>query len=403
MAEHGTEIVFPEQIDEPTQSKIALWFKFREVADNERFGDYFNRTLDEVAEQYRQLLRVEPGIATYDWLVQSYTEAQRKRKDEEASEKTTRITDDDYTGKVVSFGKQTAITGVGNDEETTMYGKGITKYVNENMADNISKEHHSGVDILNGSVVKNGAEVESGSDSMQSVDASFTHHDGDTVITDDGYVVNNSKSLAKVNPMSITYGSSQTPPVADPIIDHTAQDGGVNADGMPLDWTSPSSQGQEFGRDVNHSEHKEHDHDINISRNGISNGSSSKEHRFDDVTDTTEQTHGKQFDKSVEQSYNKSTGSTESTGGADTLQKKTDSLQTTENGGADVVSEQANRITAGQDSGSRDLTSKDQYRQTGRSEAPADIMKRAVVFITGTNAWKWLKDQLEVCFMGIYE
>lgn len=56
------------------QRTIEDWFDDREVVDNEMFDVYFRRVLNRDYKRYKELLRIEPGVAKYDWLVNRYNE-----------------------------------------------------------------------------------------------------------------------------------------------------------------------------------------------------------------------------------------------------------------------------------------------------------------------------------------
>lgn len=70
---------FPEEIDDPTQEAIISWFYDRRVCDNEKFERFFNRELLLRYPQYVQLLRIDPTVSGFDWLVTDYTERLLKR------------------------------------------------------------------------------------------------------------------------------------------------------------------------------------------------------------------------------------------------------------------------------------------------------------------------------------
>ena len=65
---------FPAIIDETTQELITEWFKNRHVADNSKFITWFNRSLNLNYPYYRQLLRIDPTVSEYDWLIENYKE-----------------------------------------------------------------------------------------------------------------------------------------------------------------------------------------------------------------------------------------------------------------------------------------------------------------------------------------
>lgn len=66
---------FPTDIDEPTQELIKEWFQYRQVADNNKFIPWFNRSLNLNYPYYRQLLRIDPTVSNYDWLIENYKES----------------------------------------------------------------------------------------------------------------------------------------------------------------------------------------------------------------------------------------------------------------------------------------------------------------------------------------
>lgn len=57
----------------------------------------------------------------------------------------------------------------------------------------------------------------------------------------------------------------------------------------------------------------------------------------------------------------------------------------------------------GQDVSNKQSDEDTRERYTGRHEAPQDMLDRAREYILSTNAFKWLRDQVEVCFMCVYE
>lgn len=66
---------FPVTVDTATQELIKEWFQFREVADNNKFVLWFNRSLNLNYPYYKQLLRIDPTISDYDWLIENYKES----------------------------------------------------------------------------------------------------------------------------------------------------------------------------------------------------------------------------------------------------------------------------------------------------------------------------------------
>lgn len=67
---------FPEEIDQLTQELIIEWFMFREISSNNRFVVWFNRSLSLNYKYYRQLMRIDPTVSEFDWLIENYVEKQ---------------------------------------------------------------------------------------------------------------------------------------------------------------------------------------------------------------------------------------------------------------------------------------------------------------------------------------
>lgn len=71
-----TPNLYPPQIDAGLKQTIYDWFQFRNVVDDRKFKVFFQRALNNAYPRYEQYLRIEPGIAQYDWLVENYMERQ---------------------------------------------------------------------------------------------------------------------------------------------------------------------------------------------------------------------------------------------------------------------------------------------------------------------------------------
>lgn len=62
--------------DEATWAAIVEWFGLRRVQPN--FDRYFSRALKLHYPHFLELVRIEPGVAEYDWFVENYKEQQTK-------------------------------------------------------------------------------------------------------------------------------------------------------------------------------------------------------------------------------------------------------------------------------------------------------------------------------------
>ena len=65
---------YPETIDEPTATLITDWFGERYTGS--MFTKFFDRSLNLYYPYYRQLLRVDPTVSSFDWFVDNYEERQ---------------------------------------------------------------------------------------------------------------------------------------------------------------------------------------------------------------------------------------------------------------------------------------------------------------------------------------
>ena len=66
--------MYPEEIPETLQTTIEQWFGARHVADDTAFPLWFSRLLSRDYGRYHEMLRIEPGVAEYDYLVAVYRE-----------------------------------------------------------------------------------------------------------------------------------------------------------------------------------------------------------------------------------------------------------------------------------------------------------------------------------------
>lgn len=130
---------------------------------------------------------------------------------------------------------------------------------------------------------------------------------------------------------------------------------GGGSDGMALDWSYLSSQDQT---------------QTNIDRESETNNT---------TTETGETT-----------SSGTNTGKVNTT----TEGENTDKRTTVETTGTDNSGDTSKTASTSDDT---------RERLTGRQESPQDMLKRAVEYVKATNAFLWLVDILDVCFMDVYD
>lgn len=101
---------FPTSIDDLTKETIIGWFGLRRVANNKNFARWFTRQLNLSYPYYRQLMRIDPTISDFDWLIENYLESKSN-------------------GTRYSDNKNEKITSTKNDSTTTTGGTTTTKTV----------------------------------------------------------------------------------------------------------------------------------------------------------------------------------------------------------------------------------------------------------------------------------
>lgn len=397
-AEIVNQITFPETVDEPLQQTIYDWFQFREVADDEKFPFWFVRLLNRDISQYDQLLRIEPGISSYDWLVSKYRELQiettgtmeRAINIDLASE----ITDNGQNSKSVT--RTLEKDGTVTDE--TSYGKVSTHAGGHTITD--------GTSVVNGTVASvdtrqkttSGGWTDTQTDGRVITDVK----DVETVGADDsftdtrGFNVKNDKTLQKQAPMSMTYPNGVDEPVPP-----SGSSGGTT--GGALDWTTATAQGANFGRDdhgetvTEHQGHIRNTDERSVTGN-LQNGRAYNglaETHSGGVTTTTNQTQTRNYADIDNGSLTLS--------GADTNEKTIDTIDTEHvtDSGTNSNSKVIEATTATRNNTTDEKTQRQIY--TGRDEDPAELLKKASTFIKNSCAFEWLQKQLEVCFMGVYD
>lgn len=344
----ATPDIYPtiEGLDDAFKKSVNLWFDTREVSDNDLFARFFQRILYRDFGQYMELLRIEPGIAHYDWLVQSYREAME-----------TRDSDSTETATSEKSGTSTSTSTDARTENRTLTDAlTLTTVTDESSSDDTTRtdnltDRYGGADTT----------VHGHSVSTSDTSSSTAGGSDSTTDTTEG----TTRSLEKIAPQSISYSSSQD--------SHDA-----------LDWAYPSGQREE-GADT------ESTSQTTYGRTDSTTGSSTTTHSGTDTynrgtslshTGTQSTTTDSERDATVTQTHG-GTQTTATTHGG-TL---TDSGST---------SEEAESTTA--KSGSDIIKS----RETGRSVDIATLLDNATAFIVKSSAFEWIRERLEPAFMGIY-
>lgn len=145
-----------QQSDETVQSSVYNWFKYRYIgfSDEDKFLDILQRNVSINYPIYKQKLRIEPGVAQYDWLVSEYRERQLKVTGTTGSTRThgadtvttsgessgTETTTRDLTDTTARTGSQTDAK-TGTDTLTRQTDSTATKGGNTTVTDDITDTH----------------------------------------------------------------------------------------------------------------------------------------------------------------------------------------------------------------------------------------------------------------------
>ena len=342
------EYLEDDLIDEATVLSINKWYKYRVICDDIRFTEFFERQLDLILPRYNKLLRQEN--VEFDALVNVYRERQVVDMGSELGSETSNLS--------------RATTESGTDAKTTTRTPDLTTEKNGETTKTVDTDTTDSND-RSSTRTPNLTTTDNGTTSSTSETDTTNHTEGENSSESAGM----NASVGKQNPQSISYAS------------------GFDSDGMPsLDWSYPSNQAQTKNRNE-------------TSGSNESNGTGS--------SDTT------QSGSSANTNVLTGTDNTQDIG------YSAGTLDTTENGtsentetltGTDTTVESGTHSRNGSiaDEGSKDIerTTSNTKREifTGRDGlTPQAALKEAMSYIKTSSSFVWLKDQLEVCFLSVYD
>lgn len=361
---------------------INAWFDLRYVCDDDNFPRFFRRLLIQDYFQYQEMLRLQPGYAHYDWLVTMYQEQQTLSKtassDDSITNESRAKTGSDTTASEGSSGKagQVVVTDGGDETSKTSYGSATTRSGSQDDSETYD-DYHEITDETGTTSYGKRTESTPGAETK-----SVTHYqdaDGSRDTQTDSDV-----SVAKAAPQSISYAGAsagEIPALSWEYPSSQAQDkkisetihGQNNTSETTNSYVSGSDTTEDSGEDGS-TGHRDTERLGTINRNTI----------YNDVTDekTGDDTQTVTFGKTVTTSY--------------------DGMQDTN------INSQTVTYGSGEDHDSRtQTTGKTQGEQTlqstGRNGNIAAILTEAQGFIQTSNAWAWLKQELESVFWGIYD
>lgn len=349
---------YPAIIPQDLQAVIYDWYQDRHVADDEKFPLWFSRILKADYEQYKQILRIEPGYAQYDWLVTQYRELQRE---------------EEGTLENATTSSATGTRRVEGTESTTKTDdKSVTRTVDmDEDVDDSTTVTRGGTTGVSGSGSKTGTEtVEHDATSDTTTSGTTSGNTSDTTETTRDI---NARAMQKSLPMSNSYAS-----------------GSIPAGDLPvLDWQAATGQEQTVTDD-----------DTNTQSSGTSAGSTSgTEHNVLDGQDKTTYNISDTNGSTTTTSESESRTGDRSVSRDTTDTTVTDDSQTGSRSSSDVTTDSSSgSTTLGQESSGR---TREIY--TGRQGQIANIMEQAKQFIASTNAWEWFMTRIDTVFMGVYD
>lgn len=154
-------MTYPQTVDKALQQTIFDWFQYRSVCDNERFNTYFNRVLNRDIGRYNELLRIQPGVAQYDWLVEEYLESERTHEGSNSGNTSNNSTTTNVTNNVTNTSSSNtdttnakgSETGASSNSESTSDNK--TTKAKDTASDNSTKSGKSSTKQLGSEIEKN--------------------------------------------------------------------------------------------------------------------------------------------------------------------------------------------------------------------------------------------------------
>jgi len=362
MVQTTTEELYPATVSDDFKATVFDWFKDREVADDEKFPLWFKRVVSRDYGRYRQLLRLEPGISQYDWLVQKYEEAQTKtnREDTTTTSKTT-------SGSVAQGG---TITDAGSSSKNSTQ---TTDHTEANTDDITLTKVATGSDDKTDTLSGTDTTTRNLSHGINETKTQSSSNvlDSDVVVSGSGS--STTKDMNRATPMSASYSGGGFP--------------------AALDWSNPSSQNEAQENNTNSST-TARDDTTTVSGTDTKTGTNtdtgtvatqygkklvSERDTSDSSTDTTDRDITKDIDISV-------IGSETGTNG-NTRTLDTETTTSSSDSGSQIGSEESTV----------------QAIHTGRDVDIATLLENASSFIKGSSAWAWIQARLEVCFIGIYD
>lgn len=361
-------------IDDVLKQTIYNWFYDWNICYDNKFQTYFNRVLTRDYPRYRQLLRIQPGEAEYDWLVGNYSER-------EVINEGTTSKSNSSTNKTTSTGSNTE-TNSKTGTDTTQGSNNITK--TPNLTDKVTIEGSE-------TNVRSGSETDATTHGLGATNQTQSSKNNQS---------HTSQTSASDNTSGKTYSGSESANKAGPM-DATVVSTGIDDGGVPNVNVSYGGHASQIASNYNAETTSGTDTSSNTTTDTYSGDADTVETKTEAVTNTD----------SGNKTYNNVTDKKDFTDRADTTMH-TGTEETVESSSGSTTygskdettgsnSNETNGEISGTETGNSNNTMHERY--TGRQAPPADIMERAVAFIETTNAWEWLEERLRPLFIMVFD
>lgn len=368
-------------LDEPLKQSLFDWFQFREVCDDDKFNVFYTRLIKNHLNKYQQLLRIEPGISSFDWLVQTYHENQKILQAQEKENHSKEVNS-------TSIGQTDSTQSGTIKDELTRNGSDLTEINNTNnktLTNDLT-------DTSNGSMTK-GQQVNSKDDTFtkgQEVHdiSDTTNGERNNDIKNSSFGIVDDKKVDKLLPMEVV-GITKS----DINFDHEKVAEGL----FGLDWSNATSQSE----NTNVNEGTSTTSDKTTTKDTKTNKST-----FGQRIDTTKDTLTEGERKDINSTTTTSTG-TQTTNDTDEGTNKitydsgednTRTLDLTNNQG---FNSQDNSNENG--AKNRDELRVDRMQHSGRTIPIPVLLQQATDFIKQSCAFDYLREELEPAFICFFE
>ena len=366
---------------EVTAALISDWFFDYRIGwkDPVRFRRYLTRNIAAFLPQYKELLRTQPGVGVeLDYLISDYRERELKHKGTTSSTQT-------HGQDVTNASKN------GGSDSTVSYGSGSSNVRTGGMTstktgNDTTERTENGSDNHSGSIAETDVEG-------KRKEVSSPHVKKQTKTDNDHSEWAGNERLEANNPMSKKY-SKFIEVDQDSTDKQYYQKAFQHMPAGGLDWTTASAQAQDG--------HRGYNTDDNTATESYIYG--------DGIEGDVRTTEGDKANPSTKLTeYQNDKHENEKTGNDKTTYNTTDGVvydNITDRGEKTGKDETVNTnnetskstTTYGNIENVVDADNRDREVVKGRNAAPQELIQKAKSCIIGSNAWLWLRDQLEPCF-----